>query len=997
MKWIRFKHSARRAKTAVSSPNKKWLALAFFVSLFAVGALFFAPKTSAATSRNKLELIGQHCNDLNSITYSFDQFGDDAQCHGDSGWQEVVNESLGCSDSMFYQHDNPTGNNGDGDTQTLWYTKQGDYKDCYNRAKDSLNSLNSNECKSFDENSDTSKKCENIAAKLHNALGCNNDMFDSANDKEKLSQSAWNDCQDRVNDVGNVHIVLIGQDGKPYKNSDPISSPNVSSTNPNDGGNGGDGQELTCDVAANSPLTWVVCPVVDMMVLAISKTDNLITDQLSIKTSNIFCTQASATDDSCQAYYTAWSTFRNLALGMLVVAGLVIIIAQAVGAEILDAYTIRKTLPRLLVAAVAITLSWPLMNFAVTLSNNLGFGIRDLIIAPFHSFASSINVTFTDSWTDALIGGGLAAGAIPAWIAFGGLGVLLSYVATAGLAVLIAMLVLIIRQIVIVMLILLSPLALLAYVLPNTQRAFRLWWEAFMRALIMFPMIAAFIAVGRVVAAISLQNGGIIQGIIAFIAYFGPYFMIPLTFQFSGSIMGGVGNFIQSRGQGVAGGISNYRKGQRENRVARARTQGLYRQNFGKYKLRPGGKQRSLGGSLNNVGYWGLNADEMLPWKLGTTKVGKAIDGKKGIPGFRRGGQELESEIKRATRDQTVQAAQDLDIGYKSGRLMGGQLGYFTDALDSDGQQALDKKFGIKNSKTGLVDHYRAPDNWGERMELADIVGSAQDGDMNTEKGREQTAKAIEAREAAGELRATASEFEKYTKSPETNRVDGKFLGMLSAAKAGRLEIGDVVNHHNDLVGTDQETANRHTTMLQDALTAKRVSSARGHGIWYSSDGKAHSAYEDPTSPKAQSSLMRINSQELSGGKSEDIDALEETLVAGAAPFKTKFNAATKKVEPVVDPKTGAWTRHDPNTLEGQRAKEVQGRIKTIAMYNSGDSDVGVKIKKIWVNRLGLNPNELEWGSGRHSTDPREVEMAMGKTGGGADPGASGAQPGQPG
>ena len=755
----------------------------------------------------------------------------------------------------------------------------------------------------------------------------------------------------------------------------------------NDGGGVGT-QEMTCDIAATNPLTWVVCPVVDMMVFAISKTDKLITEQMSIETSSIFCTGGSNSDDSCHAYYTAWSTFRNLALGLLVIVGLIIVIAQAVGAEILDAYAIRKTLPRLLIAAIGITLSWPLMNFAVTLSNNLGFGIRDLIVAPFESFTSQVNLSFTDSWTNALIGTGAVAGAIPAWIAFGGLGVLVSYVATAGLAVLVAVLVLIIRQILIVMLILLAPLAFIAYVMPNTQRAFRLWWEAFSRALLMFPLIAAFIATGRVIAAISLQSGGVVNGIIGFVAYFGPYFLIPLTFQFSGSIMGGVGNFIQQRAQGAQGALSGYRGNQRETRVKRARTEGLYRNGFGRFKFRPGGKQRSVGSALNTVGFWGLNADEMIPYKLGTTHM-MGMKKKAGIPGFRRGGHELHSEIKRARRDQTMQGVQDLDIGYKSGRLMAGEFQYYHSGLTSEGHQMLMDKFGTVDDN-GNFKGYRAPENWGERQKVADIF-------TNHTKGQDPVtgqwdAKGIEAREAGAEMKATASEFEKYTKSPETNRVDGRLLGLVSAAKAGRLEMSDVVNNHNRLMESgDQENALRETTILQDALTAKRVSAARGHSIWYDTKGKAHSSYEDPASEKAQTSLMRINTQEIAGSKSEDVDALRETLVAGASDYQMEYNPETKQVQA----KRGADghpLRKDPDSIDAKRVKEIRGRIKTLAMYNSGDSDVGRKVRDIWVDRLQLPESQLEWGSG-HSNDPHELVLA-GLGGKPPEPPAAGGQSG---
>jgi hypothetical protein len=58
------------------------------------------------------------------------------------------------------------------------------------------------------------------------------------------------------------------------------------------------------------------------------------------------------------------------------------------------------------------------------------------------------------------------------------------------------------------------------------------------------------------------------------------------------------------------------------------------------------------------------------------------------------------------------------------------------------------------------------------------------------------------------------------------------------------------------------------------------------------------------------------------------------------------------------------------------RVKEARNRIKQIAMYSSGDPDVGRKIRDIWVNQLRLPESELEWGKG--TGDARDREIAFG-------------------
>lgn len=324
-------------------------------------------------------------------------------------------------------------------------------------------------------------------------------------------------------------------------------------------------KQLVCEIKGDSPLTWIICPVVDALVGIVGVIDNIITNQLDVKTGAIFCDST----PTCQAYYSAWQAFRDIALGLMVIAGLIIVIAQALGMELLDAYTIRKTLPRLLIAAISISLSWALMRFLIQLSDDVGFGIRQLIYAPFTHLGDSLNLDLGSGAANLFFGGlGFAGatvggGGVLLLTLGGGIGALLGYAGTAALAVFVAITVLILRQIVIILMVLVSPIAIVAYILPNTQRIYRLWWDNFSKALMMFPLIAAMIASGRVFSAVSIHNGGAINQIIGFAAYFAPYFLIPLTFRMSGSMVGAMGNFVNQRAQGGFDGLRKFRANRR--------------------------------------------------------------------------------------------------------------------------------------------------------------------------------------------------------------------------------------------------------------------------------------------------------------------------------------------------------------------------------------------------------------------------------------------------
>ena len=313
---------------------------------------------------------------------------------------------------------------------------------------------------------------------------------------------------------------------------------------------GSDDPQLQCGTPLN-PLNWFLCPIVKGINVMVNSLDNAITGLLTVQQEKIFDTST----DTGKGYYSAWQTFRLFALALLVIAALTMIIAQALGFEVLDAYSMKKIAPRLIFAIIGIALSWELMKFAVLFTNDLGNGIRQVIYYPFRNIGGDLALGGGATVAVTLIGGG----AILALSLVG----LLSFALTAILAVLIAFLVLIIRQLVIVVLILVAPIAIACFILPNTQGVYKLWSESFMKALMMFPIIVAFLAVGRVFAVTTIggniSNASAISQLIGFAAYFMPYFLIPYTFRFAGGAMRTIGGSINDRNRGAFDRLKKYR------------------------------------------------------------------------------------------------------------------------------------------------------------------------------------------------------------------------------------------------------------------------------------------------------------------------------------------------------------------------------------------------------------------------------------------------------
>jgi len=293
---------------------------------------------------------------------------------------------------------------------------------------------------------------------------------------------------------------------------------------------------------------WVICSGIQLLQSGADKLDSLITSQLNVDTGKIF-----ANGDTTKAYKTAWNSFRIIAIAILVIAGLIMVTSQALGFEFLDAYTIRKVLPRLLIAIIGISISWPILQFVINFFDVVGYDVRELIYAPFNAMAKNGGVS-----TLILLGNPLtliAAGSA-LFIAYGP--AVFTFLLTGFLALMVAFLVLVIRQIAIIILVIMAPLAIACYILPNTQKVWKLWTDNFMGLMLMFPIISALIAAGHVMSAVGRQ-GGAFEQFVSIIAYFAPYFMLPFAFRLATGAISTIAGLVNDRSKGAFDRLKKYR------------------------------------------------------------------------------------------------------------------------------------------------------------------------------------------------------------------------------------------------------------------------------------------------------------------------------------------------------------------------------------------------------------------------------------------------------
>jgi hypothetical protein len=191
------------------------------------------------------------------------------------------------------------------------------------------------------------------------------------------------------------------------------------------------------------------------------------------------------------------------------------IISQMFNIEAMSAYAIKKMAPRIVIAVILIQLSWFIFTSLIAITNLIGDGAKDLLMAPFGGGNNINNITSIlhqyyinhpvagVTWQVGTTGvvtvfglGMLLMTGLGAYIGMllGGFAIAL-IIAIAGVLFL-----LITRVVIVIALLVISPLALIAWILPNTQNMWQQWWKLFSRMLILYPMIVVLFTIGKIVA-----------------------------------------------------------------------------------------------------------------------------------------------------------------------------------------------------------------------------------------------------------------------------------------------------------------------------------------------------------------------------------------------------------------------------------------------------------------------------------------------------------------
>ena len=318
----------------------------------------------------------------------------------------------------------------------------------------------------------------------------------------------------------------------------------------------------SCDVQG---IGWIICPLSNWLADGI--------DYMYSALQEFLKTKPLETTNQNSGIYLAWVIMRNISNVAFIVAFLVIIYSQLTSVGISN-YGVKKMLPRLIIAAVLVNLSFTICAILLDLSNVTGYAFQDAFMGIKNTISTvGENTGVGWTWSEVIVmilSNGALAGGVVATVAMGAelLPLALSALVGIGLVLLLVLLIMAARQALIVILIIISPLAFVCYLLPGTEKWFKKWRDLFFTMLVFFPAFAVIFGGAQLAGIIIIQNatganGGIMQ-ILGMVVQVIPLALTPIILKLSGGVLGKFAGFVNDKNKGLYDRTKNYSKDRRE-------------------------------------------------------------------------------------------------------------------------------------------------------------------------------------------------------------------------------------------------------------------------------------------------------------------------------------------------------------------------------------------------------------------------------------------------
>ena len=325
----------------------------------------------------------------------------------------------------------------------------------------------------------------------------------------------------------------------------------------------GDGEEEKNSCGIDG-IGWLVCPVMNFVASLNDAAYSAISGFLDIK-------PAILNDNGASGAKQGWEFFRNIANAIFAVIFLWIIFSQISNVGVSN-YGIKKILPRLIIGALLVNLSYYLCRIFVDLSNILGHTLKDALESGAGGIGTGSEATGWGSAIAAAIVGGVGV------IVFAALAVGIPTLIAGFFAIMTVFIILVVRQAGIILLVAISPVAFAAWLLPNTEDLFKKWMKMFRGLLLVFPIISLLYGAGKLAGAILISSATVdpnnpdeTMQLVALAATTMPLIATPFVLQNSLSSLGSIGAKIGRMSAGAhsrfAGNVKSTAKGRTDNSI----------------------------------------------------------------------------------------------------------------------------------------------------------------------------------------------------------------------------------------------------------------------------------------------------------------------------------------------------------------------------------------------------------------------------------------------
>lgn len=265
-----------------------------------------------------------------------------------------------------------------------------------------------------------------------------------------------------------------------------------------------------------------------------------------------------------------WEKFLSIANVILVIAFLVIIYSTATS-DGLSNYDVKKMLPRIVILAVVINISFYVCAAIVDLCNIAGRGVMALLISTSPGGEGlGLGEKISNVVSNVATGAAGIAGVVAGVILFVSIG------PPAVLALIVIILALIFRGVALTMMVIISPIAIALYLFPSAamNKWHVKWRDAFIKMLLVYPMFMAVWGGSKLISSVTASTQNPIIGFItSLICTIAPAVAIIPLFKMSGDVMGKAtaaiagSKLANSAATGIHGAISKSRPMRRASNI----------------------------------------------------------------------------------------------------------------------------------------------------------------------------------------------------------------------------------------------------------------------------------------------------------------------------------------------------------------------------------------------------------------------------------------------